>query len=202
MKDALTKEQFLENVKNHTVEILRDDGLYRHLKCTHGGSQIYRFDIITWPGHLTICQDVGTYVFTRLPDMFNFFRSKELKINPRYWAEKCIAKDTYSGIKKFNSGLFKECVVEHFKQAWEGSNKFAEKRSCWDAVRSEVLSRAEDGEIYAYSAVQDFSHGDFYFQDFFDGGGTETYTHHYLWCLYAIVWAINAYDAAIGGSEE
>ena len=52
----------------------------------------------------------------------------------------------------------------------------------------------------AYRAVSDFSHeiGNrvFEFVDFFDGGGTETYTARYLWCLYAIVWGIQQYDLA------
>lgn len=34
----------------------------------------------------------------------------------------------------------------------------------------------------------------FRFSDFLDGGGAETYTARYLWCLYAIVFGIHQYD--------
>lgn len=29
-----------------------------------------------------------------------------------------------------------------------------------------------------------------------DDGGTEIYTFHYIWCLFAIVWGISQYDLA------
>ena len=64
----------------------------------------------------------------------------------------------------------------------------------WEEITNMVLSHADDGEIYAYQAAHDFEHNGFYFQDFFDGGGTERYTSHYIWCLYAIGWGIQQYD--------
>ena len=61
------------------------------------------------------------------------------------------------------------------------------------AIEEDIISCIE-GEHRAYESVYDFSHGKFHFQDFFDGGGTEQYTFHYIWCLYAIAYGIREYD--------
>jgi len=116
------KERFLKETKNHKMEVLMDNGVYRHLKFTNEGSQVYRFDIHTWPGYLCICQDMGTYVFSRVPDMFEFFNSdinKEYAINPGYWGEKLQAVDgnrNAPGYEEFSQEIFEEHVWEEFKQ--------------------------------------------------------------------------------------
>jgi hypothetical protein len=45
--------------------------------------------------------------------------------------------------------------------------------------------------------TNEFQYDGFVFEDFFDGGGTERYTFHYLWCLYAINWGISQYDSHV-----
>ena len=86
-----TPEQFIKDVANHQMTVARNDGIYRHLKfrsTARGWNQW--FDLITWPGVLTIHGDMGTWTFSRVEDMFTFFRSRdsELRINADYWAEK------------------------------------------------------------------------------------------------------------------
>ena len=63
------------NTANHTLDVLHDDGLYRHLRMSTDDSFIWSWEIITWPGRLAIRGDIGReLVFTRVPDMFDFFR--------------------------------------------------------------------------------------------------------------------------------
>lgn len=83
-------QRFLADTAEHTMEVMHDDGLYKHLRFTNNGSWHYRYDIITWPGFLTLDGDMGTWTFSRLPDMLDFFRSNpdRPKINADYWAEK------------------------------------------------------------------------------------------------------------------
>ena len=76
MKDyACTEARFLGDVDWHVMTVLRDDGVHRHIRLKRPDSGSYWFDLITWPGTLCIDGDCGTYVFRRLEDMFQFFRT-------------------------------------------------------------------------------------------------------------------------------
>lgn len=85
------RRRFESDTTEHTMDVLHDDGLYKHLRFSNNGSSFYYYDLITWPGHLTIAGDMGTWTFARTRDMFGFFRGnpdRPLSINPDYWAEK------------------------------------------------------------------------------------------------------------------
>lgn len=200
-KHTCTEEQFLRDVKDHGIEIINDNDIHRHVIFRTPGSSIYWFELITWPDALCINGDCGSYVFSRVKDMFRFFResdgSKGLTINPRYWGEKLQAADTSSGFMEFDKNSFIERVKEHFDNFVESHPELDEKNELWETIEDEVLFYS-DNEHEAYSAVNNFDHfiGNdvFEFSDFFDDGGTETYTARYLWCLYAIVWGISQYD--------
>lgn len=73
---------------DHKLTIMRDDGLYRHLRCQKPGTWVYGFDIVTWPGYLCVCGDIGTWVFSRERDMVQWFERMDGRINPDYWSEK------------------------------------------------------------------------------------------------------------------
>ncbi|CAE6900795.1 hypothetical protein [Paraburkholderia domus] len=96
---ACPKEQFLRDVGEHVLTVLRDDGVDRHLRFRKPGTGCYGFDLITWGGHLLITGDCGSFLFRRLHDMFEFFRCDQrrepdgLGINPQYWSEKLLATD-------------------------------------------------------------------------------------------------------------
>lgn len=202
---ACTEDRFLEDVKHHSMRILKDDGVYRHISFTNNGSGIYRFDLDTWPGGLCITGDCGTYVFRRLDDMFEFFRQPvqqgaaerkgSLTINPDYWGEKLESVGVNGGYTEFDVNVFTSKVTE-FLDDWKANEQPTAERAeeLWGEIADCVLSRAEEGEIPSYQAIDDFSYDGFRFEDFFDDGGTESFTFHYLWCLYAIVWGIRQYD--------
>jgi len=129
MSDTCTEDRLLKDVRNHSMQILRDDGVFRHIDFSDNGSSTYRFNLITWPGFLCITGDCGTYVFQRAKDMFDFFRpskfellnnkNKHLFINPGYWGEKLESIDAASGYKEFNENDFRERVKYHFDAFWE-----------------------------------------------------------------------------------
>ena len=86
-------DRFLRDIAQHQMTILRDDGVYRHLRFQVPGTPHRQFDLVTWPGYLAYTGDMGAYVFTRVHDMFKFFR-RELQsydMDMHYWAEKCEA---------------------------------------------------------------------------------------------------------------
>ena len=177
------KKRFEGDTDNHTMEILQDAGLYRHLKFTNNGSQCYRLDIHTWPGALCVSGDMGTYVFSRLPDMFEFFRmkdggwNKKHVINPGYWGEKLQAVDNSHGrnnsYEEFSEELFKENVNEEYDNFCESyadddeeavSEAYPEDtqtrqqqlESLREALDEEVIDCGYDGETRAIDAAMNF----------------------------------------------
>lgn len=190
--------RFPQDVATHEMQVIRDDGVNRHIRFKRPGTSCYYFDLITWPGHLCYTGDMGTFVFQRLHDMFEFFRT-DRKYGPNfgYWAEKLIAIDK-GGVVEFDEVRFTQKVNE-YRVGWmrrmkeEGHNK-EERRDLWEKVEDEVLGRAQDGEHAANSAVWEFRDGEFEFTDFFDGGSCMRYNFHFIWCCHAIAWGIKQYD--------
>ena len=72
-----TLEAFLKDVETHQVEILLDQGVYRHLRCrrVEQPTWLHWFDIHTGPNFLLIRGDMGSVSFSRVEDMFEFFAS-------------------------------------------------------------------------------------------------------------------------------
>jgi hypothetical protein len=209
-----TEDQFLSDVASHVLTIQHDDGVFRHLRLGKPGTYCMSFNLTTWPGHLAISGDMGTYVFNRLDDMFQFFRTKpydrrdgtheDFPINPSYWAEKCEAMNTRDGRGEGIKAYDRECLREHARYEWEShfselmddegdlaTNEAAQE--CWKEIETSVLG-AENG-YEAYQAAQDFEHEGFRFHDSWEWNNT-SYTFRFLWCLYAITWGIRQYDAA------
>lgn len=200
--------EFLKNIADHKMVVMTDAPYHRHIVFKRPQSSVYRFEIVTWPGYLCICGDMGTYVFCRLEDMFQFFRPDkrdkgELPINLGYWAEKLQAADPHSGYKEFSKRLFTEVVREEYKEHIADIEGTEYAEALWEELEDEVLSHVDDGEHDAMHAAFDFrfsysGYPDFDFQDFWEHNLRE-YTYHYIWICYAIVWAIKQYDRYKGG---
>jgi hypothetical protein len=206
---ACSVEQFLKDTENHTMVVLKDDGEYRHLVFSNNGSSVYKFQLTTWPGYLCISGDMGCYVFSRLRDMFVFFRTDRIDqepyhwINPSYWAEK-VQAGNLRGLTTFNKEDWRKSVFRYAHQ-WMRDHYHnttrMERRRLMEEIEAEVLSDYDDGiEDVLMSNVIDFrskvtSRLTFEFQDFWENTFHD-YTYEYLWCCYAIVWGINVYDEA------
>lgn len=211
-----TEKGFLADVTEHEMHVLHEAEEYRHLRFKRPGTSCMHFDLVTYPGYLVYSGDMGCFVFSRLRDMFEFFRTDRqykkgdgLRINLGYWSEKLQAIDGgrihVEGVKEFDEEKFTRCVMEDLI-SWiryhrEKCTK-EERRELWLAVLNEVV-RA-DGDLSGYRkqcAAHDFSHwvnndyGYFHFQDFFEHNVTE-YTFRFVWCCYAIAWGIQKYDEA------
>lgn len=183
--------EFRKRVKHHRLTILHVDGLYRHLRfaCPYQGS-VDQFDLVTWPGSLCYCGDMGDYVFTRCDDMFSFFRrsrpdGRTLDINPYYWSEKVVAADR-DQVKHYTTTRAKQ-VIRYWVQD--------EPHAIQQAVRYEILSRLDDGgEEFIRRLCDDFERGGrLIFQDFHEADLTE-FTYRFIFCCRAIAWGIAQYD--------
>lgn len=211
MNYACTEERFLEDVKGHAMTVLRDDGVFRHLRFKRPDSGSYWFDLITWGGTLCIDGDCGTYVFRRLEDMFQFFRTdrehgqkdgRTLFINPGYWGEKLQSVARQGGCVEFSDERFVAAIKDCF-QSWceDHEPDEATKDDLWEAIQDEVLFCENEHE--SLRAVYEFRHEPtgFEFTDFFELCLTD-YTFHFLWCCYAIAWGVKTYDEAKAAQKE
>ncbi|KAB0331749.1 hypothetical protein LSO07_08570 [Janthinobacterium sp. PLB04] len=218
MSADCTEERFLRDVAEHAMTVIREDGVSRHVRFAKPGTSCMHFDLITWPGILCYTGDMGTYVFQRTTDMFEFFRhdraynqsrGRALSINLGYWTEKLIAIDggRHGGkVKEFDDEKFKR-VINEYRVGWmrgakeRGTLDKDGRRELWEAVEDEVMGALEDGGDRAQFAAFDFSHslshttarGSWQFDDLFEHDFTE-YTHSIVWCCYALAWGIEKYD--------
>lgn len=190
---------FQQKLPKLRMEVKRDEGLYRHLSFRWDKSFGW-FEIITWPGCLTIYGDYGTYVFSRLPDMFEFFHPCPGDgINPHYWAQKVRAEDRFSGTERF----------------------------CFDTARANFMNCIEDWpqpvQDMAVEIIDDLEHGgssdgsDFYkavfeldiehegrdygIQDFHEFDNTQ-FTYAFLFSLHCIVGGIEMYKASLANKAD
>jgi len=210
-------DTFARDVAEHQLTILHDDGLYRHLRCARPGSGIERFDIVTWPGHLHIGGDRDGYTFSRVKDMFEFFRRRGGgRINPQYWAEKLT--DGRERAKAYSRERAEEQIWSVVRSEYQRERA---EEQIWSVVRSEYqnagraasgLAKAVHAELIAdcdavldyeetaRAALDEFKHttetGEFRFHDSWELD-LQDWDYHYLWSCHAIVWGIAQYDAAI-----
>lgn len=197
---------FLKEVENHKLTVVRDDGLNRHIRLAEPGTGNCQFDLITWPGHLCVTGDCGTYVFQRTNDMFEFFRQnqkgeKELRINSGYWSEKLLSTCNHGGVKKFCTDLFKKQLDDYIENHWEFEDDDDEELKAVEVkakvlaeVNEEIVTILDMGKDMALNAAMTFkSEYGHTFEDFWDYE-FDKYTHHFLWNLYSIAWGIQQYD--------
>ena len=183
------RDQFDKDVAKHEVKILHNDGIYRHLSCGIPGSSDMRFGITTWPGYLAITGDMGDFVFARTNDMFEFFRCD--RIRPNYWSEKCCSSSVFGGgIKRFSVDKFRRNVIEHAIDVEDVEAKEELPENVREDIQ-ELLSA--DNEHECVAKMNGFSSDNIEFADFWECD-CEEFTHRYLWCCHAIVWAIAKFD--------
>lgn len=199
---------FLHDVSKFKATVLLDQGLYRHLELRHPGTYNHGFDIITWPGSLIIHGDMGTYSFSRVEDMFSFFRCKDLSINEHYWEEKMTSVDveglSAGSSRCFDSDMFLKHVDEYVAD-WLSENhcstetaaslkKTTQQAACNIRSENEAFdwlynySYETEGQIFSFDCPSEWT--------------VTCHTYRFLWCLYAIVWGIQQYDARKKVSDE
>lgn len=191
-------EQFRQDTSGHQMTVKLDQGLYRHLRFSSNpkGYGEYWFDLITWPGCLTVRGDYGNaYTFARLADMFEFFRSDRGGINAHYWSEKL--DGGRSTAKTYSQDLFRQLVVEHFVDAVRYSDA---PRGLGKAIREQILNQDLYFEEEARSLLESFEYKGFEFGDVWEWNFHD-FERDFLWACHAIVWGIAQYDAAIAVRE-
>ena len=195
------EEIFINDTKDHSMEVIYDNGgTSRRIMFSDNGSSVYQYIIHTWPGYLMITGDMGTYVFRRINDMFDFFDtgSSNYKINTGYWAEKLEAINSNCGqdasIMEYKEELFEKMIGDETQQYIDDNElKIEDANKLWEAVTDDVLDYKED-EHSAIQSAYDFRDDDtecrFYELPL---NRCRAYKFHYIWILYAIVDGIKQY---------
>jgi len=223
---VMTEERFLQDVAGHQMFVLHEDDVYRHIRFRKPGTGDMHFDLITWPGSLCYTGDMGTFVFERTRDMFEFFRRPErcrYSIDMRYWAEKVQAGDNSgagNGVKKFSKEKFdanvRRWLEDFIKSEIEEAEGLGEVDLCTRAmndlraeVESEVIG-ADDSDVRCYDAANDFrfdANDSEAWRTYYGGEKTfefvdfwevdhTEYTGRFQWCCLALSWAMQVYDKA------
>lgn len=182
------EEQFKDDVAEHRMEVLREDGLYRHIRFQRPESWMYGFDLVTWPGYLAIVGDAGDYVFSRTRDMFQFFALDEGRINPHYWSEKLQAPKSHDAMH-YSPEKLRSLLLEHLEDAFRWDSDY----EVYPAFLREAVERA--GELY------DEEDGRRLLRDLEDDGilsdtwewDLRDYDRQFLWCCHAIAWGVQHY---------
>jgi hypothetical protein len=190
---------FDRDIASHTMQVIRDDGVNRHVRFQRPGTMCMHFDLLTWPGYLCYTGDMGTFVFKRLHDMFEFFRRDtraEYRMDKRYWAEKLEASDRCDGVREWSADKFKAEVRDFFERHTSDEDGWTDARraALWSEIDEQVCAAAGDSEHHAWVALWEFEHDGFRFQDW--ERDCKEWTHRFEWCCHALEWAIAKYDGA------
>jgi hypothetical protein len=209
-----TEESFLNDVREHKLTVIYADGVHRHIRLQKPGTMCMHFDLITWPDYLCYTGDMGTYVFRRLHDMFEFFRTDKkssylaskgltLDINPGYWGEKLQAVDRCDGYKEWSAEKFKANLRECFHDWVKDRDMTTEQvTNAWEDVESNIICHLDDGgKEDAYRKAMDYKTPDNKtpFRDFYEWD-SDVYSHRFMWCCYALAWGIQRYDESRGAT--
>lgn len=214
--EVRVRQRFEKETAEHAMTVLRDDGLYRHLRFRSPETWAYGFDIVTWPGYLYIGGDVEDYVFARTVDMFEFFagdaRDAGGTINPHYWSEKLKGSLLRSARgQEYTREAFRARVLEWASQKleewdeeaadadleWEGEHFAVYPSLLIGALERELLREdtfhwLPGDEREAHELLTDY---DWLFGETWEWDLRE-YDEWFLWACWAIVWGIEQYRAA------
>ena len=192
---SVTKEIFLDSVKNHQMNILLDNGVFRCIEFRDPKDKgRYFFYLSTIPGRLLISGDCGTYVFSRINDMFQFFRGKYIDFS--YWASKADAEDTRGGIRVFNVDKLKQQLTDNFndfKDCWPCSKEDEEE------FQEEILNMIEDEHTFVALGSKRLNCG--FEIEPWEYSNVYDLSSRFIWNCYAINWGIDQYDKLSDRSE-
>jgi hypothetical protein len=213
---AQSRERFIQETAEHEMTVLRDDGLYRHLRFQRPESSFYWFDLVTWPGFLAVAGDCGDFMFSRTRDMFEFFgpnrshggfEDARWGINPDYWSQKLRGLQRGRDQSKvYSEESFRERLHEWAREEADygddSGGELTYASTLIEAVDRELRYREFYSEEQARQVLDDIaeetgaSFGDAWEWDL------REYDWQFLWCCWAIVWGIDQYRSKVTTPTE
>jgi hypothetical protein len=158
----LNVERFLKDVEHHEMTIMLDDGVFRSIRFAKPNDSNLHFTLTTWNGYLGYTGDMGCFVFSRMSDMFEFFRPRNpespLRINPGYWSEKIQATDWRGGHEEYSREAFTaelEEQVQSFLKDNEDEIATIERLANGKKVEAELRESIQSEILYDFEDFQD-----------------------------------------------
>jgi hypothetical protein len=186
--EDVVKTRFERDTAEHEMTIIHDDGLFRVVQFAKPGTFQYAYTLTTWHGYLCISGDMGTTVFSRLPDMFEFFTAHT--INPDYWHQKVVAGHE---TQQYNSALALDYIDEQVK-SWCEELEPEEAAALRSYVENYFIG-ALDTEEELHQALNAFEHPNGHrFYDTWEWD-LRDYAYRFLWQLHAIRTGVEKYWA-------
>ena len=212
MRDTATAELFAADISTHGIRVTLDAGLHRHIQCSAQPHTLNQsFQVTTFPMHLCITGDMGSFTFSRQRDMLAFFRSDSPhRVDYNYLAEKCVAQDTSTAVWEYDQAACLDDLtrmVSDFIECYELGPEAA--TALRDECEEMVLAHVDESEEIVRAAADAF---EFFMPGPEDAHGyrarrgvavfTDLFEHnwrrpsfHFSWCCRAILWAVYQYDA-------
>jgi hypothetical protein len=185
---AQVAECIQNNLKNHTIQQLHNDGdPGRVWKCTNNGSSVYAFTVLAPPGWLIVTGDMGECMWSRHTDMLHFIRSSIESFS--YFSEKA-SKDCK--ILETHGELAGEWLAK-VQDEWEANHN--------RTMTDEEIDHLQDiRDAYGnYGEVSDLQRA-IYESPLYNGDGIPScqyYTYHYLWKIEALKWFVDRLDTGV-----
>lgn len=199
--------QFSASTATHRLAVLRDDGLYRHLRMAVPGTGIWSWEVVTWPWHLYVGGDIGMgYTFSREADMLAFMDTSGYGdyhgdgsplLQADYWAEK-LSPACRDSASRYSPEKFLRRVEEAIQDRTSGLDADHLIDEGWARRAREGAQEVADDEYEARQWLVENWFADAWEFDL------KAFDHHYLLALYAIQSTIRALKAAgeQGGEEK
>lgn len=197
-------KRFAHDTADHQMTILHFEPPYVHLMFSKPKTNNYRFDLISAPGQMIVTGDMGSWIFSRERDMWNFFKTspkmdEKYLFDPHYWLEKADAIDRQGG-ERFSFEYLIAFIVERMGEDDRLSeDQKDELLDGLEAYRHESLHEClefldgvevttESGRSYRPFAQPE--------------GSAKVYTFGFLWICYAIAWGVKQYHLAFTEAKE
>lgn len=179
---------FEHDCRDHEMTVLLDKKKFKYFEFKNTECNLYRFNISVQPETFMINSSSGVYVFRGVYDV--------LRVNVNglyhdYMAKRCICTDRHMPVKQFDLEGYQEGLLLSIEEMdWIYK---APRKEVIRFIRSLSDYFCDIDEIGVRSAVSDYKLLDFSFGD--DGGTSQTYSHAYLWCYYAVMHSMHAYNS-------
>ncbi|MEV4441320.1 hypothetical protein AB0K09_20310 [Streptomyces sp. NPDC049577] len=194
------KERFASDVEGATMTVVKDDGVHRHLSFRFPKASWEWCEVVTWPGMLVLRGGLGCWSFTRVEDMFGFFRPTphRERIDPVYWAGKLVP-GSGSEAKEYNAkraasyirNTVVDAIVEYPSLSEDVENDLF---PAWGGpdLSTEAGLRAALGRFEG--AYQDIHKG---FRFPVEDWDLHRYSDWFLLSCLVLPWAVEQYDAVL-----
>lgn len=183
------RKNFTEQTTEHDMYVLRNDSPYRHLRFAKEDTISYWFEIVTFPNVLIFNGDYGCYVFSRITDMFEFFRNQAP--HPEYWSSKLIGQQQ---VTTFSGSHVREYLAREFREYLRANERHWSPDECQnyiDEFEDEIINNCHEENDFNNIGFKELESGFVFDPAVFN---PKIFTMQFLWACFAIPWAIKKYD--------